>query len=328
MSTDRPIFIFGCPRSGTSLVSRVLDRHPRIAIPFESHVYHYLYCWIDLFGDLHREARQRRLLEDILSMEDLRAWSPQPSVDRALAAVRRRDFHGVFEGLMRSWASDRGKPRWGEKTPQHTFFWREIRRGFPDMQVLNVVRDGRDVALSYKRAFFGPKHVYPIARRWMSFLRTAEEARAALGGESVVNVRYEDLLDDPEATVRQICAFLGEDFDPAMLTPQHEASLYPTDDRNKMNLRRPILTGNAQKWRVEMTERDRKIFESTAGDVLERYGYERTRRGAPPSRMRALQYRYLEHAPVKALAILNNRKSQKITMQRLRIYLRWRFGMV
>lgn len=322
----RPIFIFGCPRSGTSLLSRILSAHPRIAIPFESHVYHYLYAWRGLYGDLRDPSRRARLAADILETEDVRQWRPPPSLERTLAAATRPDFHGVFAGLMDAWARDRGKERWGEKTPQHTLYWREIHEGFPDLQAIHLVRDGRDVAVSYKRAFFGPKHVYPIARRWLRFLHVAEEARALLGEECFLTVRYEDLLEDPSREVMRICRFLGESFSPAMLDSHRDAGHYPTDPRNERNLREPILAANREQWRSRMSPRELRIFEATAGRALERYGYVRA---LPPRGLRAFEpawYTYVEHPPVKALALLGNRKSQRITLQRLRIYLRLRAG--
>jgi hypothetical protein len=200
--TSRPVFIFGCPRSGTSLLSRVVGSHSRIGIPFESHIYHYLHTW-----ERHYQARMRDkkwwspLVADILRMEDIKAWEPSPDLGRTVGAIRRPDLHGLFEGLFEAWAKSVGKARWGDKTPQHTLNWRAVLEAFPDLQAIYLMRDGRDVALSYKRAFFGPKHVYSIAKRWSHYLEVGEKLERALNPSSFHRVRYEALVAEPEATV-------------------------------------------------------------------------------------------------------------------------------
>ncbi len=327
MMGEGPIFIFGCPRSGTSLIARILGQHPRIAVPFESHIYHYLYGWRALFGDLRDPRRLRVFVADLLRMEDMRQWNPPPSFDRTLAQIQRPSFHGVFEAVLSAWAAEVGKPRWAEKTPQHTLLWREIAAGFPDLQVIHVVRDGRDVTVSYRRAFFGPKHPLFAAYRWRRYLEEADAARATLGPGRFLDVRYEDLLRDPEQLVKRMCRFLQEDYTPEMLSSKPSGEPYPTDARNLENLSRPILRGNAGKWRSAMTTNEARIFEAVAGSMLERYGYERA---VPDARLPALERLWitlLKYPLMKALALLGNRKSQRIYLQLLWIYVKWRCGL-
>ena len=324
---DNPIFIFGCPRSGTSLLSRILNAHPNIAIPFESHLYEHLYAMVEGYGDLHIPRRRERLVNDILRMEDMKEWVPPLSAEQALAAIHRYDFHGIFDGILQAWALSQGKTRWGEKTPQHMFYWRDILQGFPNLRVIHLVRDGRDVALSYREAFFGPKHIYPIALRWVKYLNAAEEVGDCLGRRAFLQVYYEDLLSDPQQEIRRICDFLGEEFTPQMLSFHNSGLPYPTDQRNAENLRKPILTENTNKWRKHMTTRDLRIFEAVAGSFLEQYGYLRALKDPCISRVERAIFQYLEHPPVKVLAMVRNRKSQKIALQRLKIYLRLRLGL-
>ena len=326
LEPQSPFFIFGCPRSGTSLLTRMLDRHPRIAIPYESHLYNRVYPIVRRVH-LDRPGVRTRLVAEILRSDYIREWDPPPSLSDTLAAITRDDFHGIVDGLMSAWTRRQGKARWGEKTPQHTLWWRTILEGFPDVQVIHLIRDGRDVALSYRAAHFGPKHVYHLASRWIQYLSAAEEAQAALGESRFLPVRYEDLLERPEEELRRVCAFLGESFDPEMLAFHRTAAAYPTDQRNEANLRKPILADNVQKWRTGMTAREVRLFEAIAGPELERYGYVRTLRDARISTWEALSCRYLEHPPRRAIAILNNHQGHRLALQDLRFRLRVRFGL-
>jgi hypothetical protein len=307
-AAERPLFIFGCGRSGTSLLSRMLDSHPAIAVPYESHLYNRIYPRLRPDADLGDARTRERLLAEILRTSDFAHWNPAPRMEAVLAEVRRADFHGLVDALLRSWTRSRGKRRWGEKTPHHTLVWRLIYEGFPNLQVLHMVRDGRDVALSFREAPFGPKHVYQAARHWARHVDAAEEARAALGAEGFLQVRYEDLLAAPEPELRRICGFLGEPYEPAMLEYHRREDAYPTDERNTGALRRPVQAGNREKWRAALTPRELRIFEAVAGAQLERYGYPRAAPAAELSRWEELSCRYLEHPPRRLLGMLRARR--------------------
>ena len=304
----------------------MLGTHPRLAIPYESHLYNRIYPLVRRRGVPQDPEGRRCLVREILRSQYLRDWSPPPELEATLAAVRRDDFHGLVDAIMRSWAAGQGKARWGEKTPQHTLWWRTIRAGFPDLQVIHLVRDGRDVALSYRAAPFGPTHVYHLARRWVHYLGTAAEAGAALGADAFLTVRYEDLLEHPDAELRRVCGFLGESFAPEMLSFHREPVAYPTDPHNEDNLRRPVMTGNAGKWRTAMAAREVRIFEALAGTALEQHGYARAHPEARISRLEQLSCRVIESPPRRLLSLLRNRQGHRQALEtvRLRLLMRYR----
>jgi hypothetical protein len=323
----RPFFIFGCPRSGTSLLSRMLDAHPNLCIPYESHFYNWAYPLVQRYCDLSNPSARARVVAGILRTDPMTMWSPPLSAAETLAAMSRYDLHGLFEGLMLAWARRQGKSRWGEKTPPHTLLWRTIHSGFPDLQVIHLVRDGRDVALSHKAAPFGPKHVYQVAQRWVEYLSAAEDAQAVLGERAFLTVRYEDLLAEPEVQLRRICEFLGEEFAPEMLTFYTGEFAYPTDGRNIRNLKRPVLSDNCGKWRTRLSPRELRIFEAIAGPGLERYGYPRVLEHPRIAGWEVISCRYLEHPPRRALAMLRNRQGHRYAFQRLRFNLLLKLGL-
>jgi hypothetical protein len=161
-----PFFILGSGRSGTSLVGRILGSHPDLSVPAESHLFNVVYPFLPYYGDLAQKANQTRLIDDILSTFHIRNWFPPLRREEVLSFVQGDSFGDIVTAVMRAWTQREGKTRWGEKTPQHIYYWRDILHYFPQAQIIHVVRDGRDVALSYMKAKFGPKTVYTAARRW------------------------------------------------------------------------------------------------------------------------------------------------------------------
>lgn len=318
-TNTEPIFIFGSARSGTSLLSRIIDSHPNISVPFESHLYDTFIPWLKYYGDLGLANNREQLVDDILSTECMRDWSPRPSRERILAEIHTFDFGGVVDGLLRSWSLDQGKQRWGEKTPWHAYFWREIINDFPRCKIIHIVRDGRDSSLSWKNARFGPKHYYFLAKKWVQFLQAIDELKAEIGQDSIFEIRYEDLLLNPEEKSREICSFIGEEFSSDMLNFYANSNPYPTDKANLKNLTKPIISSNSNKWKAQMSARDLRVFEAVAGEYLEQYGYERVVDSPTISSAERFLIKYLEHPPRKIVSMIKNRKGHIDGLRRLAI---------
>jgi sulfotransferase family protein len=320
--TSRPIFILGSPRSGTSLLSRMLNCHPRVCVPYEAHIYNVFWPFRDRYEPLSDPVRQRHLIEDVLAMRVFRDWANPPGVDAVAKRIERPNFHGVFEAVLGAWADGQGKPRWGEKTPQSGPYWRALHEGFADAQFVHLVRDGRDCAMSWVKARFGPKLIHPAAVRWAAYLDEMDELRHTLGPGRVHEIIYADLIDNTEGVLRSLCGFLGEEFDPAMLEFHSSPDNYMTDRRNRENLKHPVMKSNAGKWKTQMSLRDQRIFEAVAGKQLERYGYPLLHPGAVVTAWDRYRDGCLLHPPLRALAMLRNTKGWGDGLVRLRVQLR------
>ena len=203
-------FVVGVSRSGTTLLRLMLDAHPQLAIPPETHFIPELVeaCERGAGPDEVVEllARHRRWPDFRLDRDELRRRLD--SLDPLTPGDALRAFYGYYADLA-------GKPRWGDKTPHYTRKMPLIERVLPEARFIHLIRDGRDVALSLMEVHFGPEDVLSAAERWTSWI--AKARRHAQRVDHYLELRYEDLVADPETLLRQICDFVDLPWDAAML---------------------------------------------------------------------------------------------------------------
>lgn len=324
---DSPIFIVGSARSGTSLLSRIINAHPGIAVPFESQLYNTFYPWLKYYGDLKKEENRSRLVRDILKTASLKCWTPVPDYQDTLNSIVRYDFHGVIDALISTWAKTHGKERWGEKSPWHIIYWKEILEGFPNAKFVHIVRDGRDASISWKKSRMGPKHYYHLAKRWVRYINAVDELRHHLPEDQYFELRYEDLLTDPEIIVRNLCIFLKEEYSDCMLSFYNDKTDYPTDKQNLTNLAMPLIKNNTEKWRNLLSEKEKRIMEAVAGQKLQLYGYPLVCNSPKLTPLEKILFKYIEHPPRRLLSMIKNHQGHKEAFGLMIIYARLRLGL-
>ncbi len=277
-TSTSPIFVVGAPRSGTTLLATLLNRHQRIAAAPESH---YIRFWMrkhpgDPASDEHFERFWRAFSgSDRFKQFELDANEVRERIER----VRPRTWRSVFDGLMSAYAEARGRPRWAEKTPDHFQHLPRLFEWYPDARVLFVVRDPRAVAASTARSPWGNDDYAGHAYRWRRSIGVLE---GLAGDERVMRVRYEDLVTDPEPTLRAVCEHIGEAFDPAMLEAGDEATPGAKAGSAKgewaaEHFRRAsgaVNTESLEKWRKQMSPAQVRDVEAVAGHKLREQGYE------------------------------------------------------
>lgn len=270
-----PFFVVGSPRSGTTLVRRLLCAHPRLYIPGETGFLPFLRV------DARRALSRRELAHVLRRIGSLnRHWIHPPDAVAAGTDPRLRE---VLETLYGDRARSYGAARWGDKTPGYVRYLPDLDRIFPDAQVLHVLRDGRDVALS-ARAEWGANHWYMdlhyLLRQWAINVRAGRRDGARLGPARYLEVRYEELVTRPRQTMERILRFLGEAPDHAVDEAIASPSAVP-GKRFHRGVHRPVSDASAGRWRRELTAREAKLADSLVGDLLRELGYATSGLGRP-----------------------------------------------
>jgi hypothetical protein len=259
------------PRSGTKLLRALLNRHPRIGVPgIETEFLPWLARHFEHFGDV-RDPEYFDAFHYAMSRHSYFQWRRE--LGRAVEARRWQaacaDFSvaGVFEALIREDVdAPLGSPRiWGDKSPSYIDDIPLLKQLYPAAKVLHIVRDVRDYCLSMHKAW--GKHMLRAAQRWADGVRKARKDGAELGAD-YLELRYEDLLEDPGAELRRVCAFLGVQFEPQMLTLGR-----PAENLGDARGASHVLADNRGKFRHAMAPKTLERVEELAGPVLLECGY-------------------------------------------------------
>lgn len=287
-SDEQPVFVIGNPRSGTSLLRLMLMSHPLVVIPPEAGFAVWLHpkyaAWSPGEG-------YEAFVEDLLETRKFEFWNlGGDEISRSLAAQGPEDYGALVAAVYRCYAQG-VKPEatcWGDKNNFHVGEVDRLKAIFPNGRFIHIVRDGRNVAVSYRRlhqrdmksryAPSLPFDVGEIAREWAHNVTRVEEAMAGFGDPArVLTVRLEDLTRRPKEILEDVCRVLGLRFDPSMLeyhrlTPNEggePAEFLQWKERNAQ----PVEATDTDEYLGVLSVEEIRAFEEIAGHALERFGY-------------------------------------------------------
>jgi hypothetical protein len=291
--TPLSVIVVGAPRSGTYWVVDLLQARFGIVFPSETHFIPIFSKYLWLWGDLSLAANRRRLLKNIY--EFLQIWTARSSASREyLTQIRRlsllvtldegranaiveesSDYPSLVLAMFRQFADLHAVSASGDKSAHYRVTNPQLTLGlFPQALMLHVIRDGRDVALSWTKQWFGPANIHDAARLWCDHVDVNRDW-GRRNPTRYLEIRYEDLATDKEATIRKLETFLNR----AAISVVDEASqsalakaLSNTESHAEMlNI---VASENVSKWKSQMSENDLCCFESVAGNVLAECGYQ------------------------------------------------------
>jgi len=269
--SDAPLIVLGVRRSGTTLLRVMLDRASTLAIPDESY-------FVPQLARRHAgTVDPDAFVDDLRRLPTLVEWGLPPAV----VAARLRAGMSTGEAIaaiFAAYASERGKPRWGDKTPLYMQHLPLLERLFPTACFIHLIRDGRDAALSFlavppgimTKGWGYPRDAQGFACQWATEVRAARALGARVGAARYHEVRYETLVADPEAELRHVCRLAALVYDPEMLGYVGQTDSARKEHQQRLN--DPPRVG-VRDWRTEMAPADVTAFEAVAGDLLDELGY-------------------------------------------------------
>ncbi len=276
MGQDPYLFIVGCARSGTTLLHRIVDAHPHLAITPEIH-------WIaNSKKKGTRFTPEGKVTKEFVSMLLEHKRFPQLEITREefvkLFVADEISYRDLLTRIFEQYGKVKGKPLVGNKTPAYVLKIAALHHLWPEARFVHLIRDGRDVCLSIMNWKKGARivgryntwskdSVSTIALWWKHKVSLGREAGSQLGPELYHEIRYEDLMADPEGECQALCRFLAVPFSDSMVQTK-------TQRRSSKRAWLPITPG-LRDWRSQMSAEDVERFEAAAGDLLDELNYPR-----------------------------------------------------
>jgi hypothetical protein len=275
---DPYLFIVGCARSGTTLVHRIVDAHPEIAITPEMH-------WITRQFESRNGLVTPELVSELSGHKRFTQFEiPREEFEGLLGSGETLPYPTFLRRVFGLYGKIKNKPLVGNKTPAYVRSIPTFHALWPDAKFVHIIRDGRDVCISIlnwkkaerivgRYASWEEDPVSTTALWWERKVRKAREDGAALGPGLYHETLYEDLVEDPERECKRLCEFLGVPYDDAMIR-FHEGRERVKPGRSAKSAWLRVTSG-LRDWRTQMCTGDVERFEAAAGDLLEELGYER-----------------------------------------------------
>ncbi len=283
-SGSAPFFIVGASRSGTTMLRLLLNAHSRLFVPRELKYFPRIRLapgdvdWRGSAPDrpemerfLRRYFNKRKALFEDIDLESL--------LDSVLSSAT-LDYRTPYAAAMNALAHHNGKVRWGEKTPANLFYCDILADMFPDARFVYIVRDPRAVVNSMNSIRYYSDDSALNARNWYQSATVGFELLATSVRDAQRTViRYQDLVSDPQGTLQSLMSFLGEQYEPAMLSFYEDSKRHMPEQIRSPLVTAPVSKENAEKWRSQLSNGQVAIVEHICGDAMDKFGFARESNG-------------------------------------------------
>ncbi len=272
---DIPIFfVVGRPRSGTTLLRTLFDAHPNVTVPPECQLIINLY---PAYGKttFWSQRKLERFYQDLQSQWRFDLWPmDRKRLHRSLMACEGHHTYGTICKVVyheyRSIFRHGMLLALGDKNPGYTIYTSRLLKIFPEAKFIHIVRDYRDNFISIRNVDFELPFISLTVSKWRYFVKKFRQASGKYPGTHL-EIRYEDLVSDPEHQFALLCEFIGIPFSEKPFDfykkSEEVLKIYPTDLILKYHasLLKKINTGRTGLWKEGLTEGELRVADACAG---------------------------------------------------------------
>jgi hypothetical protein len=281
------LFIVSSGRSGSTLLRSILNATEEIFIPYESDFIARAYPHYHQ-KTTFSESDYRQITKLFYEATEVSGWGMDANfIFSKLKQVAPQSFADINSVLYDAYlkANELGHIPYGIKAPVLIASLDRIFETYPHAKLLHIVRDGRDVYLSYQQVHansevkFGPKSLIANVLYWVDGLRRVAEFKKQYPEIPTIELRYEDMLTQPDIALRQVCDFLGISYRSAIHEDfyklERNQKLVSSDHMNSFHskVRSALDANNIRKYVNRMTRLQKFIYELLSAPYLEKYDY-------------------------------------------------------
>jgi hypothetical protein len=270
-----PVFIVGVDRSGTTLLTMMLDMHSQLWIPNESHFivdYFEKYEGVAITQD---DNLKRSIVRKIFDERYVRDWDISITADQ-VDVTACRTLSDVIAAFYQACATSKGKMLWGDKTPRYLVHVDVLNKLYPEARFIHIVRDGRDVAESISQMWWGANDFASALKSWERRVEMGHKMLNMLPQDRWIQLRFEDLVLDTKKELRRVTDFLQLPFEESMLGYASVAAekVGGRIDKHHSGLMQAPQASETYRWKNRLSHADQALAWQIAGRMLKHFQYE------------------------------------------------------
>lgn len=286
-TSKTPIFVAGTPRSGTTLIARILNEHSNIFMPGETHFFDDIYSNRNILGNPSEPKNMEKILEKLSTIysrynepdDQKRIRNELFSDNEFLIEIKNRckSYKDIFTLFMEWQLRNIGKHRWGNNVPRDIFNIKEILSFFPDSKIIICVRDIRDFLASYRdrwkvipnthaRRVKQLYHPILTSLLWKSSVSRLPKIQDLVPTGNCLTVRYEDLVGHPYNVIKDVCNFINEPFELKMLNVKFTNSSFGNSNQG-------IYSSSVNRWVDVLSEEEKTLAQIIGKKEMDYLGY-------------------------------------------------------
>ncbi|MBF0234626.1 MAG: sulfotransferase [Desulfamplus sp.] len=287
-----PFFIVGNSRSGTTLLSRILKNHSFIHVLNETHFFEEFSSQIHSFKELN-DDQLCKLINTMITIQRKDYYRKSEyeeypdeaeNILKQYAQVEHQNFETLNNIFFTHEALRLGKKRAGDQTPRHVLYIDEIFTIYPEAKVIHMIRDPRAVLFSQKRKWlsgyrnkqplfevirtFFNYHPFTMTILWCKSVNAGLSAEKNYGEQRIKKIYFEQFVDKPEFYIKEICQFLGENYENEMLDVTVELSA-----TENLEGKKGVVKDISEQWKKRLKNGEVFICQKIAGNLMEKLGY-------------------------------------------------------
>lgn len=286
---DKLFFIGSCGRSGSTLLKAVLNNHSQIHIPAETFFY------ISIVPKSNAQNTEA-MIDFLLSkwwIKEMKV-SKHEVLNRLMYYDRYSAWDSIFLSLIDTLSKNKKASLFGEKSPAHITLATDLLNKYPHSKFIHILRDPRAVFVSYRNVDVGTNQVSAVINQWNNAFKIHQKL---INNARYYYLTYEELVLDPESSIKKLCSFLCIEKEDEMLEfHKRKSTGFSIEQNHHSNTLRPIFSDSLRAWSDKIENTDLCLIETYCTKGMNEMGYQLQ---APE--IRFIKFRYLRSSIVEFL---------------------------